>query len=643
MKDIIFSYFKKRFLPLLASASLASLAGCIYESDAVGETFPSSPTGVDCLTISVIVPGQQIPTTRAYSGPLDAKVEKIDLLVFKSDGTLLEHVESPDITISEQSSVENEGYKVTFTAVLANPHADAETLAIVANVNDVASLVGSKTSKKAILEALIVNYEDGKAVPAIPMYGEINGISEGVTNGKNITGIELTRMLARIDVLNSASNFTLSKVHVVNCNSKGYIAKSWDSDGKLTNTLPNIPSDAGPKTGSVNALGYTYSASGISGEIYVCEVSATSGDDSNVSHTEALCLVMEGKYTNGEFVNQTYFYRVDFTAETDNDNEAPYDEYGLLNPDFDPTDVSYFPVKRNHLYSFEITEATGRGYDTFDEAINSLGVMNNLKTTLHVEDQSGIKNMVFNGQYYIGLRDEVSLAGESSGYSINVDCKSNYTGWKVEKVEYVNVSDNWLAASRSGNSIELTINDYGICEDRVAYVHLTAGRLTHKLMVTQKKIVLPVYIGKFGGKLAKHENDEWYFDKELWIQPCDESSSRWSSMLVNQGRTDEWNGKKNTFNLFSDSQPYEAAENCYNKNGGTPSEAEMVWYLPAKIQLMATWVSHNSFNTAKLASQDYWSSTESSNNNCWGVNFSNGTTSVNFAKLATKGVRCVRN
>lgn len=66
----------------------------------------------------------------------------------------------------------------------------------------------------------------------------------------SITGINMKRMLARIDIRNSASNFTVEEVYLANYNTIGYIAPAWDANGKLKDPVPddpNLPADSGKR------------------------------------------------------------------------------------------------------------------------------------------------------------------------------------------------------------------------------------------------------------------------------------------------------------------------------------------------------------------------------------------------------------
>ena len=76
----------------------------------------------------------------------------------------------------------------------------------------------------------------------IPMYGE-KVISKITPSMDPITGINMKRMLARIDIRNNSatSNFTVEEVYLANYNTTGYIAPAWNTNGQVTDPAPDTP------------------------------------------------------------------------------------------------------------------------------------------------------------------------------------------------------------------------------------------------------------------------------------------------------------------------------------------------------------------------------------------------------------------
>lgn len=293
----------------------------------------------------------------------------------------------------------------------------------------------------------------------------------------------MKRMLARIDIRNSASNFMVEEVYLANYNTTGYIAPAWDADGKVgdpASDVLNLPADGGKKTDEGNAILYSVGGNtSYNGEIYTFEAPAAVdaggvGQDGALSRKEAVCLIVKGKIGSGK----STFYRVDFTKTGETGEE-----------------VEYLSLKRNYKYIITVTEASGIGYESFSEALASYTVMSNLKFRVIHYDREKVKDVVYNGQYMLGVGEsEICVTQhQNNGYSINV-FTDHPSGWKATVTE----GSDWLGfsggtATASGVANEdtqllLRIPYYHngiIGTTRTATVTLTAGRLTYDIKVTQ--------------------------------------------------------------------------------------------------------------------------------------------------------------
>ena len=158
-------------------------------------------------------------------------------------------------------------------------------------------------------------------------------------------------------------------------------------------------------------------------------------------------------------------------------------------------EVEYLSLKRNYKYIITVTEASGIGYESFREALASYTVMSNLKFRLIHYDRDMVKDVVYNGQYMLGVGEsEVSVTQhQNNGYAINV-FTDNPGGWKATVTE----GNDWLGftggmaeASGAANAdtqllLRIPYFNNGITGmTRTATVTLTAGRLTYDIQVTQ--------------------------------------------------------------------------------------------------------------------------------------------------------------
>lgn len=463
--------YKKQITLLSVLVSIFMMVACA-ESDAI-ETDEGNK-----LHFAIEVPAVDIITTRSIDGTGgEAYIKEVDVLIFNTDGTLAARVAIEDANINRNSATTANNYQITFTADLGKAtYPNAKTVAVVANaktqvtamMNDGGTNNALGKAKATVLNALTHtttgkwNANNGNASTSgatsgytpIPMYGEAEITSGGITSDKTITGLELVRMVARVDIgIGSAvTGFTLSNVYVVNYNTTGYIAAT-------TNGTLNAYSSRSGST-EATAMNYTYSSLR-DGEIYVYEAAAATGTDgSGGTRKNGICLIVKGEY-NGT----PYYYRIDFVDSS----------------------KAYMNVLRNHLYKFTITAVEGIGYTSFDDALSHYGVINNLKTELLTVDFANPK-IVFNGQYYLSFDKDELKVGSPTNSTTTLKVRTNYPGGCTVEVDPGGVS--WLTSNKSSitsgttHTITLTAKSSS-SSNRVTYINLVAGRLTYKIKVTQ--------------------------------------------------------------------------------------------------------------------------------------------------------------
>lgn len=488
---------------LTASLALLLASSCVMEEIFDPET---DSGGQNSLTLCLTIPDNRVPTTRAMDDTQQQELKTVDLLVFDagtSPETLLDHIGGLSATPVEEN----------FT-VTTNRLAGTENfrLVVVANAGEAVSTAlgtlsdgGIGAEKQDVLDVLTVAQNgkwpsDGSQQDLylpIPMYGE-SGVFQHIQS--TVGAVTLTRMLARIDVevLQSAqTSFTLQKVHLINYNQAGYIAPAWDSaDGTLTASalqMPNMPDNTAKNTWTQDGdqISYTASVSGLSSDIFTFE--STGAYDANegqsTSNPEATCLILEGLY-NGALS----FYRVDFT-------------YSTTDVDAGTTKGNYMPLLRNHKYKVTVEAARGKGYDTIGEAVEAFGIESNLKTRTLNYDLTEINQIVFNGQYMLGVgttqyESETSsvlmVKREAGAYSLKV-FTDNPGGWKAtvgsDARSWLQISASPIASTSWNSTAQSTVseavsdlsvqiqNNAGSL--RRGEIVLTAGRLSYTVAVQQ--------------------------------------------------------------------------------------------------------------------------------------------------------------
>ncbi len=403
------------------------------------------------------------------------------------------------------------------------------------------------TTKTEVLEALniinaapwLTSLSGRLSTTVIPMYGETSALPDATGT---ITDVKLKRMLASIDVIvdENVSNFILEEVYLCNFNIGGMVSPKKETTSDKVETGPATePNFMYPMllTGFSNALKYnSVTDNSIVKQIYAFESNGADNSNSNDGQA-ATCLVIKGIY-NGK----SYYYRVDFTDNNGN----------------------YMPLLRNYKYEVRIERAAGIGYDKGEDALSSYTVISNLKTRVLSYDEGEMKDINYNGQYYIAMTDdgawmnasgkEIDNSGNTTGSQVFFYAKTDYPkGFEVYEeagIDQVSVTNDeagttkcdWLIAHvmsmPPNNNTHLLINVATLSampsgeNVRVAYVNLKAGRLnaTYEIIQTREfhktsncyivkpvgnTVTIPIYRAEEGipGSLKRRDK----FEKEfIW-------------------------------------------------------------------------------------------------------------------------------
>lgn len=490
---------------VIATAMLLTtmLGSCIADH----EFSPTPPAGDREVAFTVSVPGMKAPSTRALDSTKEQEIAEIDVVIFNTSGELVEYHRTTDIkeiVVTPESSdwqfsvggIEN-GSNITVTFIA---NASREVLRALRALEDASSNGSYIGAHKTEFLKELYSTNEGKWNTSdngywkIPMYGEENFASNESIYDNPTLNTPLTRMLAKVDVMNgkhpknntpSAGDFRLTKIHVVHYNACGTVAPTWHSGtGAIQpgpSVAPNIPTDPRKVVWTTDGDELTYNLATdqdqLMSEIYLFECQAQSKLSPGASNPEKQTrLVFEGYYYTSATEYEKYFYPVDFNEENGK---------------------TYIPLLRNNRYHFTITGVTGRGHDYLGEAVAAMGVMSNLKTSLLVVDESGIRNIVWNGEYFLGIENDEVILDETANSMVTLKCLTNYAeGWELNKslhtdgIEYID-GNNWLNAtltspSNSTSKLELKALTYNNSDVRKAIVHIRAGRLTHEITVEQR-------------------------------------------------------------------------------------------------------------------------------------------------------------
>jgi len=319
--------------------------------------------------------------TRAMTDEDENAINDINVLVFK-EGYFVDRSKAEEGSITNIGGPQRPFLSKNFKIKLKTDESASNTLAIIANAGDIIDEAEKKASfeglKKDDVLKQFVFTNNGKwpaaigtetEVRPIPMWGEPENkrlaINKELENYLKTYPVPLYRALARVDLINQASNFNLKKIYLHRYNTEGLIApasnttwKKHPVTGEDRVTSVNVPTGTNPEPGE---LQYTLkSSTGLIGEIYVLEAERAVKND----YANATCLVLEGNYNNDPVSS---FYRIDFEIVWYDKNTGKMDiEAGLGEAGQERT---FARMLRNHVYEITIKSVSRKGAPSLDEAL----------------------------------------------------------------------------------------------------------------------------------------------------------------------------------------------------------------------------------------------------------------------------------
>lgn len=426
-----------KFFQLAAVTSLLGvlMSGCIAEEYDKNTLTPDEAT---FLTLELDIPQQSLPmssgtNSNTKAGEVNEKlINNIQVLVFSMKN-------GEEVFDYSAEFTESENY--TKLKAKLNKHDEKVRIAVLANYSK--TLPPSDTPMNAFLEAL--TFDSPITTGQLPMWGDSKDLT--ITSGMQLP-IKLMRSTARVDVgLNLKASgadrgsinrdFKPVKIHLFETNASGYVGYT---DNQLDGSIYKQP--WAPTGAEKKSLEYPFLAEDnncIEKQIYLSEMLPGQ-----------TYMVLEGIYEGGQC-----FYRLDF-KET-NDASLLVDA----------------PVLRNYCYQFNITEVTGKGWGSLEDAKKN--------GTSHIDyeliswDES-ITSMWNHNDYFFGLSALELQLGAKAGAADEVICMTNlkdftYT-WKEAD------GDNWFTKKKQTD---------GTTKEKIA---LTAKYTNYNGKVTPRTLVV---------------------------------------------------------------------------------------------------------------------------------------------------------
>ena len=442
----------KRLLLLLCIGFI--LNACTNESLS-GTTDTLSETSI---TFGLKMPHATPATTRTSGVAKDMQLNEINMLVFdQTSKEFLYGRKGIKPTITSSSNAE-------FTAKLLMTNT-AVTIHLLANPTagvDPSDFVGkTETELISTITSLELN---ATATKSLPMYGKLD-LDKIDLNTKTTSPVALTRAVARVDVLvaPAVTNFTLQKITAYYTPNKGYWVDSKTTPPTIPTTDVTLIKPASP---------VVVGAKAIENQLFIYEniYNSTVGKGTRI--------VVQGEYTDGKGTTTTSYYPIDF-------NKIGADGA-----------VTEHHVLRNHQYIFNITNVSGLGYDTEEDA--SKGTAANIKVELIPWDNADMGDIIFDGVNHFTIQSkEVILKGDnvykSLSVSSNIPAAEWEMKWETSTGDYILATEMASATfnvtkPNTGNSGKLTFSTLKLHAgvDKIENLHIrVAKRLNITIKVNQ--------------------------------------------------------------------------------------------------------------------------------------------------------------
>lgn len=371
-------------------------------------------------------------------------VNQLLILVFEEDSQTGNYLYAYTVTAN---SLGNN----TFDATLHSTDSKVKTY-LLGNVTDI-SAINTGDVYEDVVSLITVSFTpDGPTY--IPMYGEA-AFNQLASGGSINTTVYMLRALATVEVSVESevtSKFKLKNIQAVRANSLIQVipdAYTTNTAGNKVVTTPSVP--AGSSALTTSAVTNDTDDTTLAG-LYIPESEAIT--DESIQTSQATSLIVGGIYLGEDASNtEVTYYRVDFKTSTGS---------------------NFGQVLRNHKYMVSISEVSGPGESSVEEAGSKAG--ENMGTNLIIldNDDSGsiygpdgsflsveTSNIYVN--YYEGATQSISVDSDPVPYTIQwLDDSNNVVAgkatitWGGTAVEGTYFS---LAIAADGSSITATALD----------------------------------------------------------------------------------------------------------------------------------------------------------------------------------------
>lgn len=392
-------------------------------------------------------------------------ISSVHILVFEYTGTEYQYAYLvPGYALTNVAPSEYEFYaRISSTD-------EAVKLYLVANFPMDATSLLPGSSETEIKQALTGAFTAAGLDGGLPMSGEID-LPDGVSETPAPLTASMVRSVARVDVLNSEANFTLTSVQLYRVNNQYQVIPNTIVNNIVTTA--SVPSTA---TQTVNTVRIPVTAGISVQQLYLPESALPLPGN----RQEATVVVIGGIYGTDPDAAPT-FYRVDFVPEG---NEALFGQ-----------------VLRNHLYQIDIQEIRAPGWTNPDEAAESEStqitaeiVVWNEETVYMVYDEVrylGVSTRIIQLASSIGSQKTLTVQTNLETYDLywvdangNIDERVAPITWGDSFSDYDDLFD--VSISGDGTTITVIANSSNSSGSNVyRYLQIRGGRLQVLITIDQ--------------------------------------------------------------------------------------------------------------------------------------------------------------
>lgn len=515
-------------IPVLALGAL--LASCTEELSS--EAVPGGgggKTGESEVTLKLQVPQASVKgKTRAVDANAENAVDDLYILAFKVDPDDQSETFEYYVAAKQLKPTDGTGKSEWTASLQVREHEQA--FVMIANAQGTTGKVNEQIAKLAddgqggssvglykmeVLETLTETLSEeekknGLAVTSttthhpFTMYGQTKPIRIGLNQNMNID-VALHRIMARVHVKFAGEaavddKFKAESVLLYNFNDQARVipdnlGETTTGDYEKTATVP-----AGAKTlpetvnGNENVPTYRVENNEITYQIYMFEAAQPQLATDAENHPKRPCLIVKGVYEG-----KSYYYRVDFARQDAGGN------------------TTYMDIIRNHSYNITVTNVSGRGSESAQEALRNKAA--NITANVIEWNDNTVGNIEFEGDKVLGIatkeyelmkaggvrlqqvRATANLEWTAKLYDVNADGTAN-TNSQPDWINFTdkdgNVQGGGKSVTQQGTNalqdVYFKVDPDNPRPERKAIMRFTAGTLSVDALVVQNQKEIPVYL-----------------------------------------------------------------------------------------------------------------------------------------------------